>query len=64
MSGQRPSLSNHEGWLKKIDKTLFGNGQPGLIVQVTAIKVQNRFIMGGITGILVLLVKQQFFQGA
>jgi len=52
------------GLVKRIVKDLYGNGQQGLLKDVITIKVQNKFIMGGMGGILVLMFKVAFFPGS
>ena len=70
---KRPSLANHDNWLKKIDETLFGskgqkglcellfgNGKPGLLEDVIAIKIQNKIIMGMLVATIIAVLGQYF----
>ena len=61
---KKRSLVSHEGWLKKIDRVIFGNGQAGLLEHVTVLRVQNKFILGGMVFNIALSLKLIFFSGS
>jgi len=49
--------------LDELWEKMFGNGQEGLLVRVTRIEDKQRIIITGIGAILILVIKQVFFNG-
>ena len=50
--------------LDELWKKVMGNGKAGLVERVTTIEIYQKITLGGVASLLLLMIKQVFFQGA
>jgi len=49
--------------INDIKKTLYGNGQKGLLERVISLQVQIKIVMLGIMALIGMMIKMMFFGG-